>query len=832
MKKESSPYTPMMMQYLAIKERYPDTLIFFRLGDFYELFFEDASTASKELGLVLTGKNAGSESRVPMCGVPHHASKNYIARLVERGYRVGIVEQLEDASLAKGLVSRDVTQIFTPGAFIDRDDGQHQFMLVIERGTYRYVYAYADIVTGDVFIDQSLLDDASLTTMIRTITPKEIVVAPDLVEMLHTLNATRGIALTIESNLVESSLIRDEEEARAHARLLAAIQATQKRPLTFLKSPIRLHQGQRMELDADTIQHLELVVSLKNQTKFGSLYWLLDETKTVMGSRLLKQWIMQPLTDAHQIKARYDVLDAFLSHRLVMEGLSQTLGELYDIPRILTRMHYQNANARDLLSLKQSLSKVPIVRDYLLQLETSLTHSFLATMYDESAKVSLLERALSPDAPVSIKEGMMFNKGYDSQLDEWIDLAQGGRSQLAALETQERERTGIKNLKVGYNRVFGYYLEISQGQLQHIRPEFQYERKQTLTNGERFITPELKALELKLLHAQDQRIKREEILFKQLLDELLPHISRWHQLADVMSQIDALLSLAYVSGMYRYIRPTLNQNQTLKLIGSRHPVIEKVMKKAAFVANDVSLDEAHHTILITGPNMGGKSTYMRQIALMSVLAQIGCFVPAETADMMVFDHIFTRMGASDDLVGGQSTFMMEMTQTQYALAHATASSLLIFDEIGRGTSTYDGMALAQAIIEYVETRIGCKTLFSTHYHELTELQSTLPLITNVHASVVEEAGTISFRYKMLPGAMQRSYGVHVATLAGLPPLITERAHTLLASFETQPNTVNTNVVRVENKPSRIDQAVRDLDPLTLSPLAALQWLIELKKKVD
>lgn len=832
MKTKPAPYTPMMMQYLGIKEKYPDTLIFFRLGDFYELFFHDAEIASRELGLVLTGKNAGRDERVPMCGVPHHASKNYIARLIEKGYRVGIVEQLEDPSLAKGLVQRDVTQIYTPGAFMERDDGDHQFLVAIEKGDDRYTFAYADIVTGDVFLDHCPLEDHYCLAMIRKINAKEVIVSPSFESNIRSILASQPILISIqEDNEVTLDRHVDEEFLLCFQRLSLYLIQTQKRSLSFLKTPKRLSSQVRMQLDADTITHLELVQSLKNQDKFGTLFWLLDETQTVMGSRLLKQWLVQPTYDLNELNQRYDFLDQLLDQRLIFESLRTALHSLYDIPRILTRIHYRNANARDLLSLLKSFQSLPLIQDALSALSGSLVDALLSKIPDVSSVVNLLQHALLEDAPVTIKEGHLFKKGYDAALDEWIELAQGGRAQVVEMENQERQRTGIKNLKISFNKVFGYYIEISNGQLSQLLPEFGYERKQTLTNGERFMTAELKALELKLLHAQDQRVKREEMLFLALLDELMPSIPSWHILAEMLAECDVLVSFAYTSMVYQWVRPSLNQQHELTLIQSRHPVIEKVMKKQAFVSNDLVLDSNHHTVLITGPNMGGKSTFMRQVALISIMAQMGCFVPCKQANLPLFDHIFTRMGASDDLVGGQSTFMMEMAQTQYALAQATQHSLLIFDEIGRGTSTYDGMALAQSIIEYVETTIQCKTLFSTHYHELTQIQKVLPNVINVHTAIEEKDQMITFLYEIRPGSMERSYGVHVATLAGLPSTITQRAHDLLQQFEQSPHRHVSLEKPVRNEPSIVEKQLRELDPLTLSPLAALQYIIELKKKV-
>jgi DNA mismatch repair protein MutS len=830
MAKSTAPYTPMMMQYLSIKANHPDTLIFFRLGDFYELFFEDAKIASKELSLVLTGKSAGQEERVPMCGIPHHAYKSYLQKLIHRGYKVGIVEQLEDASQAKGLVARDVSQIFTPGSFIDTAQVDHNFLVALATDDIRYVLMFGDVSTGDIFVDYLQADQDILLTYLQKISCHEVVVSKTINQSLQSTLSANGIYVSFQDSLdfPTPAYPLAPLELEAYLRFMSYVQTTQKRPLHFFKPLVHVSQQSVLKIDGFSLANLEVLQTLRTHDVAGSLYWLLDETITPMGSRLLKQWLMQPSTHLPTIQLRHDFVNRCMDDFLTLETLRQHLEAIYDIPRIVGRLHFLQVNARDLLSLKKSLQQVPAIRTLLATLQTPLAKTWLTTLQDYQNIVQLLEASLHEDPPVSIKEGNIIKQGYNPTLDEWIHLAKGGKTALLQLETEERQRTGIKNLKVGYNSVFGYYLEVSNGQLAAIKPEFGYERRQTLANGERFITSALKALESKLLHAELSQKQLEEKIFLDIVNQLLTHTTALQQLADLIAEIDVLTSFALVSSQYQYVKPQFLTTRQFIVEKSRHPVIEKVMKKSVFVPNDFLMDESTDTLLITGPNMGGKSTYMRQIALLVIMAQIGCFVPAKKAELMLVDAIFTRIGASDDLVGGQSTFMMEMTQTQYALAHATNHSLLIFDEIGRGTATFDGMALAQAIMEYATLTIQAKTLFSTHYHELTHLAQAMPTLKNVHVAVHEENEQITFLYQVKPGSMSQSFGIHVAQLSSLPSSLIARAKTILKTLENQP-VHQATAPNNHPKPSSLELKLKAIDPLKLSPLEALQLLIELKK---
>ncbi len=835
------PYTPMMMQYLGIKERYQDTLIFFRLGDFYELFFDDAKIASKELSLVLTGKNAGSEERVPMCGIPHHAAKNYIARLIARGYKVGIVEQLEDPALAKGIVDRDVTQIYTPGAFIDGVNDANNFIVAVDEFPLFYVLAYCDISTGELSALKIEHDLSTLMSEIIKLQVKEIVIASTFSnEVRESFTREQGWLLSIgDDDQVRLEFeplftsVDDPSVMKTLARLIHYLEKTQKRSLDYLKKVQMMTAEKILKIDAFSMQNLELVQSIRSQEKFGTLYWLLDETSTPMGSRLLKQWILKPSSDLTIITSRQEFIQSFIHHYLYREQLRLLMKEIYDLSRLIVRVSFGNANARDLLFLKSSLALFPQIKRLLKEtLDTNLiTLANKIPSFDSLVK--LIEDALELDVPISIHEGGMFKQGYDANLDQFIKLSSGGKEWMLSFEQQERARTGIKNLKVGFNKVFGYFIEISNGQLNSVDPTWGYERRQTLTNGERFITPELKNFELQILNAEEKRIQLEFELFTNLRKTIATQTSIIQQAAEVIAELDVLLSLAKVSSDHQWIRPVFHQEHAVHVEGGRHPVIEKVMKVSRYVDNDVKIPSDVSVLLITGPNMGGKSTFMRQLSIMVVMAQMGCFVPAKVAKLMVFDQIFTRIGASDDIVSGQSTFMVEMAETNYALRHATKQSLLVFDEIGRGTSTYDGMALAEAIIEYIAQNLQCKTLFSTHYHELTSIQKRLPSVQNLQATVKEEKDHITFLYKITQGSMNKSYGINVAKLAQMPPSVLQRAETILLQLEQQPKNPS-NPVSIPIQPLPLPpwiQDLRALDPLTLSPMEALAFLIELKKKI-
>ena len=830
-KKSTAPYTPMMMQYLRIKDQHADALIFFRLGDFYELFFEDAKIASRELSLVLTGKSAGQEERVPMCGVPYHAAKSYIKKLIEKGYKVALVEQLEEASAAKGLVQRDVTQIYTPGSFVEASEKAHNFLVAISEDTLRYVLVFGDITTGDVYLDYLEKQLDGLLAYLQKLNCHEIVVNQSLSLILHESCQQLNIAVSIQpdGSIQEQTEPLSDVEKRSYQRWIDYLQSTQKRSLTFLRPLIRMDRQSTLNIDSVSLANLEVLKSIKHQTTYGSLYWLLNETLTPMGSRLLTQWLMRPSTHLPTIRMRHGFIDTLLKNFLSLESIRTLLKEVYDIPRIVMRIQFMQVNARDLLSLKQTLNQLPALRSLLLALDSPLATMLLESLPVFPDVVSLLTKAIHDEPPVSLKEGNLIKLGFDLELDRWLGLAKDGKKALLLLEANERLRTGIKNLKVGYNQVFGYYLEVSNGQLASVKPEYEYERRQTLASGERFITKALKALESDLLHAEETQKQLEEKIFISIVTQLQTYTNDFQKLADTLAYLDVMASFAVVSSQYQFVRPTIHDEKSFDIEQSRHPVIEKVMKKSVFVANDFQMDKNTNTILITGPNMGGKSTFMRQIALLMIMSQIGCFVPAKRANIMWVDAIYTRIGASDDLVGGQSTFMMEMTQTQYALANASDRSFLIFDEIGRGTATFDGMALAQAIIEYATTHLQAKTLFSTHYHELTQLEQTIPLLKNMHVAVHEENDQVTFLYKVRHGSMSRSFGIHVAQLASLPNALIQRAKSILALLETQPSVLP--VQQIQPQISPLENALKQIDPLTLSPIQALEVLMDLKKKL-
>ncbi len=833
-------YSPMMMQYLKIKESNPDVLILFRLGDFYELFFDDAKIASKELQLALTGKNAGVEERVPMCGVPHHAIKSYIAKLINRGYRVGIVEQMEDPATAKGLVERDVVQIITPGAFMDVSNDDNNYTVAVDETDYCYILAYADLSTGEINVMNVEKDISSLISELDNILTHEIVVKSTFnKEAITTITSKRKILISYEDNdeitlEFEGVLqeVKDLYQMRAIMRLINYFRKTQKRSLDYLQVAHVIKTNKALQIDAYSRLNLELTRTIRSDEKYGSLYWLLDNTKTAMGGRLLKQWISKPSSDINEIIARQDMIQSFIDNFMIRNDVRVMLDEVYDLERLIARISFGNANGRDLLQLKSSLKPLPALKDALSKLNNAHIDDIANKFSNFDDLVDLIEKAISEDAPITIKEGGIFKPGYSQELDEIIALSHGGKKWVAELEEKERERTGIKTLRIGYNRVFGYYIEVSKGQIDQIKDEWGYQRKQTTVNGERYITEELKEKEALILNADERRMRLEYDLFLDIRKKVQDKTQLIQRLANNLAVIDVIVSLAEVSSSNNFIRPKFNFERRINIVDGRHPVIEKVLKEKFYVANDVNLDSNTDVLLITGPNMGGKSTYMRELAIIVVMAQMGCFVPAKEADLMVFDQIFTRIGASDDLVSGQSTFMVEMNETNHALRHATENSLLIFDEIGRGTATFDGMALAQAIIEYITARIHAKTMFSTHYHELTELDKEIPSLKNVHVCVKENDDEITFLYKIKEGTMNKSYGINVARLAKLPNELLSRAKEILHELESKgvPSVGN---VLIQNDPVEEEwiKEVKNLDPLSMSPLEALNYLYELKKKI-
>ncbi len=833
-------YSPMMMQYLKIKESYPDVLILFRLGDFYELFFDDAKIASKELQLALTGKNAGVEERVPMCGVPHHAIKSYIAKLINRGYRVGIVEQMEDPALAKGLVERDVVQIITPGAFMDVSSDDNNYTVAIDETDYCYVLSYADLSTGEINVMNIEKDTNSLISELDNILTHEVVVKSNFnKETLDLIRSKRNILISHEDNdTIELEFegilqeVKDLYQMRTIMRLINYFRKTQKRGLDYLQVAKVIKSNKALQIDAYSRLNLELTRTIRSDEKFGSLFWLLDETKTAMGGRLLKRWISKPSSDINEITNRQDMIQSFIDSFMIRNDVRTMLDEVYDLERLIARISFGNANGRDMLQLKNSLKPLPNIKNLLYKLNNQSINTIIDKMGDFTDIVELLENAISEDAPITIKEGGIFKPNFNKELDEIVALSHGGKKWIADLEEQERERTGIKTLRIGYNRVFGYYIEVSKGAKDQIKDEWGYERKQTTINGERYITQELKEKEALILNADEKRMRLEYDLFLDIRKKIQDKTTLIQRLANNIALIDVLTSLAEVSSANNFVRPKFNFERRINIVEGRHPVIEKVLKDKHYVPNDVVLNSDIDILLITGPNMGGKSTYMRELAVIVVMAQIGCFVPAKEADLMVFDQIFTRIGASDDLVSGQSTFMVEMNETNNALRHATENSLLIFDEIGRGTATFDGMALAQAIIEYITARIHAKTLFSTHYHELTKLDEELTSLKNVHVCVKENEDKITFLYKVSDGTMNKSYGINVARLAHLPDELLSRAKEILLTLESKGVTFSNNVL-IKNDPVEEQwiKDLRNLDPLNMSPLEALNYLYDLKKKM-
>ena len=834
-------YSPMMVQYLEIKKNYPDALVLFRLGDFYELFFDDAKVASRELELVLTGKGAGAEERVPMCGVPHHAVTAYIDKLIKRGYKVAIVEQLEDPKdVKKGVVKRDVVQVITPGTLIDvgLEENKNNYILSIDDQGSFYIIAYCDLSTGEVGVLNIESDEDLLTNEIDTFEAKEIIVSPRFnqkvleasrVQRKYTVSIHEDVEPTLEYEDVCMN-IQDIRQIRCLVRLVDYLVTTQKRSIDYLQKAKVLKTKQYLQMDAYTRFNLELLRTIRSEDRYGSLLWILDKTKTAMGARLLKTYISRPLADIYSINDRLDIVESFVNHFMTRKEIATKLNEVYDLPRLIARIGYGNANARDLVQLSRSLRVIPEMKTILNEALDPRLSELANKLNDLNQIVELIDSSIVDNPPFSIKEGGMFKEGYNEELDELRKLSKGGKEWINSLEAQERERTGIKTLRIGYNKVFGFYIEVSKGQLNQVKDEYGYIRKQTLVNGERFITQELKEKEDIILHAEDKMFKLEYEIFNAIKFEIKKYTQEIQQLSEFIAEIDVLRSFAEVSVTNNFVRPSFNDSQILNVLEGRHPVLEKVTTKA-YVPNDVCFDKDSLIQLITGPNMGGKSTYMREVALLVIMAQVGCFVPAKEAKLPVFDRIFTRIGASDDLVSGQSTFMVEMIEANNAIRNATPNSLILFDEIGRGTSTFDGMALAQAIIEYLCLNVKAITLFSTHYHELTRLEGRIEGLKNQHVSVYEENDKVTFLYKIEEGPANKSYGINVARLAHLPSNLLDRAKEILVELENKKvSGVGSHyLIKEVVKESEVEKKLKEIDPLSMSPMAALNFLYELKK---
>ncbi|MBO6195228.1 MAG: DNA mismatch repair protein MutS [Bacilli bacterium] len=829
--------SPMMKQYIDVKNENLDTIIFFRVGDFYEMFFEDAINVSRDLELTLTGKSCGLEERVPMCGVPFHAAEIYINKLLEKGYKVAICEQVEDPKTTKTLVKRDIIQVVSSGTQMNSemlDEKSNNYIGNVLDLNYAYVVSYSDISTGEFNAFVIEHDESKLVSEIIERNIKEIVIKTDfnrviLDEVKRHYNLT--ISVYNNTNLENNydniySDIEDERIIECAKHLLSYLESTQKRSLTHLRKINIVNENSFLRMDINTKRNLELIENIRTKEKKYSLLWLLDKTKTAMGARLLKKWILNPLVNREIIEERYNKIEKLTNEFIIKDEIRDALDNVYDLERLVGKVGFGSANARDLLQLKTSLKELPKINDNLKRIGFEEINTF-DDLY------SLIDESIYEDAPVSLKEGYLIKEGYNKELDEIKIARKSNKDFVSRLEQEERERTGIKTLKVGFNKVFGYYIEVSKGAIKDIKEEFGYERKQTLSTGERFITPILKEKEALILGAEEKIINLEYDLFVNIRNKIKEYISDLQDLSIKLSEIDVLASLTVVAEENNFVRPILNEEHIVDIKDGRHPVVEKVMTDE-YSPNDIYFDKDTCIMLITGPNMAGKSTYERQMAIISIMAQMGSFVPASYANVPIFDKIFTRIGASDDLVSGSSTFMVEMMEANNAISNATENSLILFDELGRGTATFDGMSLAAAIIEYIHNKVKAKTFFSTHYHELTDLANTLPNLKNVHVSAIEEDGKITFLHKVMDGSVDKSYGIHVAKLAKLPDSLIKRADEILKTYEN--NEKKETVVELalpleEEKTSIVEEKIKNMDILNMTPMDALNILFELKKDI-
>lgn len=827
--------SPMMKEYVKTKLDYKDVLLFYRLGDFYELFFEDALTASHELELTLTGKNAGLSERVPMCGVPHHALDVYLNRLIDKGYKVAICEQMEDPKQAKGIVKREVIQIVSKGTLTSSESlDEKSYNYVASITDYKYIYAlsYLDLLSGKLCVTYIGYDKEKLISELVNLQIKEVVVDENFdKELLYLLKNNYNIFVSIYdkdySNTPKDKVshLNDPKLIDNTLRLISYITFNQKKEMSHLMKAEYVDSSSYLSLNKETIRNLELVETLRTKDRTYSLLWLLDKTKTSMGARLLKELILMPSISKEEITKRHDLIDLLNKEFLLKSELKEYLYEIYDLERLVGKVVISNLNGRDLLQLKNSVKVIPDINNVLSSLGLPLLKTF-EELYN------LLEESIDLDAPVTIKEGNVIREGYSDELDELRSIRKNGKDFINKFEAEEKSRTGIKNLKVGYNKVFGYYIEISKGQIKDVKEEYGYIRKQTLSTGERYITPLLKEKEDMILNAEEKIKSLEYDLFNEIKDKVKDYIPDLQEVSKMISYYDVMQSLSTVSEECNFVRPHINEEHNVRIIDAKHPVVEKVIKDD-YVSNDIIMDNNTDILMITGPNMSGKSTYMRCLAIIVILNQIGSFVPATEADLPIFDKIFTRIGASDDLVGGESTFMVEMKESAYALKNATKNSLILFDELGRGTSTYDGMSLAGSIITYISKHLNCKTMFSTHYHELTKMSEYTIGIKNVHVRVEETNGDVVFLHKVMEGAVDKSYGINVAKLADLPKEVISEAEKLLNMYENSKEE-KTHVKQFEldlttNNEDKLRDYLRNINPLEVTPMEALKILDELKR---
>ena len=829
-------YTPMMQHYLKMKEENPESILFYRLGDFYEMFFEDAKLVSQELDLVLTGRSAGVEEKVPMCGIPFHAANSYIQRLVKKGYKVAICEQLEDPSSAKGLVDRGIIKIITPGTYMDAtmDAKSTNYMASCDVSSFEITVIYCELSTGElkyqtlqrslVALQKALLEqNVSELVCPMTMDKKWMAALEEMDTMLISKHKKANID---PEDLPLLNGIESESLKEAFALLMAYLKDTQKQRIDHFLPIESMDKDKVLVMDYETKNHLELVSSQSSNAKAESLWSFMDKCQSAMGSRMLKRWIEYPLIEAEKIAKRQVAVKDLKENFMLRENLKEHLVYVYDMERLASRMAYGNASPRDVLQLVATLEHAKPILDLASSLNS---YPEFNDVPDCQELYNEIKNAIIENPPLTLKEGGVFNDGYNQELDEVRKIAKQGKDFILELEAKERERTGVKSLKVGYNRVFGYYIEVRNGNLDNIKEEFGYHPKQTLANATRFITQELKEKEEQILHAQETKVKLEQSLFNDLLMRIKRDLFDLHACAQALSTTDVLVSLAILDSEKGYVCPVFHPGYNVNVVEGKHPILDDRMKKKRYVSNDWKMSEEEHIQLITGPNMGGKSTYMRQNALLVVMAQMGSFIPAKTAQLPIFDRIFTRIGASDDILTGKSTFMVEMMEANTALRYATKNSLILFDEIGRGTATYDGMALAQAMLEYIDEAIGAKTLFSTHYHELTELAEEHQSMRNVHVDVREEKNEIEFRYRVIEGKADKSYGINVAKLAHLPKVVLDRASQLLLNFENQDNNQNYQpslfvMDQVQPEKSQLLQQLQELDIDSMTPRDAMDCL--------
>ncbi|AXH98773.1 DNA mismatch repair protein MutS [Sporosarcina sp. PTS2304] len=848
-----SEHTPMMQQYLKIKEHYTDAFLFFRLGDFYEMFFDDAMRASAILEITLTSRDSASKTRIPMCGIPYHSASGYIETLIQKGHKVAICEQMEDPRSVKGIVKREVVKVITPGTLTEGktiDVESNHFIGAIDQiDNQCYALAYLDVATGEGKVELVEGTERTLLAEIEALHMREIVVNEQLFVVLQEMFESREIMLSIENDEVENVGYETyshlpESLQEACRKLQSYVMRMQKMMFDHLRPFLYIEKDAKLSIDANSMRNLELVQTIRSGKKEGTLFWVLDETVTAMGARKLRMWIHQPLAQRQAIEDRLETVSNLIDEFFLREELVEELQDVYDLERLAGRISMGSASARDLAQLRNSLTHVPKIKQLLHESKRPMLEKYSNAMDACEDTYQLLADSIAENPPLTTKDGGLIKDGYSEKLDQLRDASRNGKQWLAELEQKERQATGIKTLKIGYNRIFGYYIEITKSNV-HLADLTRYERKQTLANAERYITTELKEKEELILNAEADSQTLEMDLFQHIRECVKADVKRIQQLATVISELDVLLSFAKVSEKNQYVRPVFHDGQAVAIENGRHPVVEKMMNHSLYIPNSCTLAANSNMLLITGPNMSGKSTYMRQVALTVVMAQIGCFVPCEKAELPITDQIFTRIGAADDVASGQSTFMMEMMESQYAITHASSRSLLLFDEIGRGTSTYDGMALAQAMMEHIHETIGANTLFSTHYHELTKLEDVLARLLNVHVAAKEQDGKVVFLHKVLPGAADRSYGIHVAELAGLPSELVERARNLLAQFEEESTASEASVVSEQlalfdavSEPSlsmeheQLLKEIQEVDLFNMTPMQSMQKMADWKERLS